>query len=71
MSVGANISPKAVVAGSYQQLERKMALISANRGTYVKFHSITHINNEKWIAWYDTEHKLNLKKEFRDGISKE
>lgn len=61
MSVGVNVSPRAVVATSYKQLEQKMSSIAVKRGTYVKFHSISFVNG-KWFAWYDTEHKISFLK---------
>jgi len=70
MSVGVNVSPRAVFATTYQQLERKMSLIAVKRGTYVKFHSISFVNG-KWFAWYDTQNKINFKKDFKDDTSKE
>lgn len=72
MSVGVNVSPRAVVAATYQQLERKMSSMVFRRGTYIKFHSIQQMKNGRWIGWYDTEHKTSfLKKDNDNGISKE
>lgn len=63
MSVGVNITPRAVTASTIKELERKMALISAKRGTYIKFHSISKDQSSgKWVAWYDTEHQQNFKR---------
>jgi hypothetical protein len=61
MSVGSNVTPRAVIASSYKELERRMAMISAKRGTYIKFHSIARDPvSKRWVAWFDYENKLTI-----------
>jgi hypothetical protein len=73
MSVGVNVTPRAVIASSIERLERKMAMIAVKRGTYVNFFSIQRDPvSENWIAWYNTENKKTVfNKDIKNDTSKE
>lgn len=71
MSVGINVVPHFIKARNEMELMKKMAMNTASRGTYIKYHSIQQLKNSEWVAWFDAEIKLNLKKDVKNDIPKE
>ena len=72
MSVGINVVPHFVKARTKEMLIRKMAALSARRGTHIPFFDIQKADGE-WVAWYNKEikFKVNNMEIVKNDISKE